>query len=280
MQPLIGFGAFSTLENLAFAGMTTADVLIVGHMLGAADLGVYAVTLNFAAMPLNKIAPIINSVAFPAFALVQSDPVGARFYAMKALRLMALMVVPVFAGIALTAPEIVDVVFGPQWAAARVLLPFLAVALVFRAMLIVPMNFLQGIGDAKGAFLSAVLGAGLLPLAILIGCLWGLAGVGWAWLLCYPVIFAITAALVGARGSLDVRSILAAPLRPILACLPMAGVVLGLRAWLPLAMNHLLGLAVLAMLGAAAYATTIWTMFPALRRELLGLADRGSGDPV
>ena len=81
--------------------------------------------LQLACMPLSKIAPIINSVAFPAFALLQSNPVEARFYALKAMRMMAAISVPVFFGISSISQEIVDVVFGPKWALATPMLSIL-----------------------------------------------------------------------------------------------------------------------------------------------------------
>ena len=163
VRPLLGYGAYSTLEYLAWTMMTAADVLIVGRVLGAVDLGLYAVVLNFAAMPVNKIAPIVNAVAFPAFAMVQGRLADARFYVLKALRLMSVMAVPVFLGIGVTAPEIVDLVFGPKWAAARPLLSILSVALTFRALLILLPNYLQGIGDAKAAFWCTAVGATIFP---------------------------------------------------------------------------------------------------------------------
>ena len=64
-------------------------------------------------------APILNGVAFPAFALLQRKPKQPRFYALKAPRTIAALAVPVFFGISVTAPETVALVFGSHWTAAR-----------------------------------------------------------------------------------------------------------------------------------------------------------------
>ena len=134
VRPLLSYSIFRTLDALAFVVFTSADVLIIGLWLNPTDLGRYTVARNFASMPLNKIAPIINSIAFPAFAMVQGQPAEARYYALKAMRLMATVSVPVFFGISAIAPEIVDIVFGEKWRGAEPLLAVLALATIFRAI--------------------------------------------------------------------------------------------------------------------------------------------------
>lgn len=271
VRPLLGFGAYATLEWLAFTVMTSADVLIVGRLLGPDDLGAYTVVLNFAALPLNKIAPIINSIAFPAFAMVQADRAEARYYVLKGLRLFALLVVPVFFGIGAVAPELVGLVFGPAWDAARPLLPILSGALTFRALLILVPNYLQGIGDAKAAFWCTAAGAVAFPPAVLIGCHWGLAGACWAWLACYPAVFAAGAFIAARRGGFAFAAVAFAPLRPIAAGLVMVAAVLALRTALPATLSDAARLACLVAVGAATYAATIMLAFPRLGAELRGL---------
>ena len=271
VKPLMGFGAYSTLEYMAWIFMTSADVVIVGRLLGDAKLGLYAVVLNFAAMPVNKIAPIVNGLAFPAFAMVQGQLAEARFYVLKAIRLMSVLAVPVFLGIAVTSPEIVGLIFGPKWAAARPLLEILSVALIFRSLLILLPNFLGGIGDVKAAFWCTALGAAVFPVAILIGCHWGIAGACFAWLIAYPLVFAGEALIASRRAGLDFRAILAAPVRPLVAGGAMVLAVLAARQVLPADLPAALRLGVLAVVGAAAYGGFVAVIFPGLARVLGGV---------
>ncbi len=135
LRPLFAFGIYRTFEYTVWVTYVSADVLIISRWLGPTALGVYAVALNFATVPLSKIAPIVNATAFPAFAMVQARPAEARFYALKALRMMATIAVPVFFGVCATAPEVVDLVFGPKWVEAKSVLGVLALATTFRAIL-------------------------------------------------------------------------------------------------------------------------------------------------
>ncbi len=271
VRPLLGFGAYATLEYTAFIVTTTADVLIVSRLLGSAEVGIYTVVLNFAALPLSKVAPIVNSIAFPAFAMVQTNRSEASYYVLKGIRLMAVMIVPVFFGIAATAPEVVDIVFGPSWAAARPLLPILAVALTFRAMLILLPNYLQGIGDAKGAFWCTATGTTVFPLAVLIGCHWDLSGACWAWLVCYPMVFAIEGFIAARRGRFPYRAILTAPLRPILAGAAMAAAVTAARLLLPSYVPEVFRTMLLVATGATVYPVTLLVAFRPLAIEVRGV---------
>ena len=203
--------------------------------------------------------------------MVQGRLEDARFYILKALRLASLLAIPVFLGIGSTAPEIVDIVFGPRWAAARPLLSILSVALIFRALLILVPNYLQGIGDAKAAFWCTAVGAVVFPPAILAGCSWGVSGACYSWLIAYPLVFAAEAVIASRRGSLSVRDVLWAPLRPFLAGAVMAGVVAAERSWLPGSLSDVARLACLSATGAATYAAVIALGFPALAGELRGL---------
>jgi teichuronic acid exporter len=213
VRPLLSYSTFRTLEALAFVVFTSADLLIIGLWLNPADLGRYTVARNFAGMPLNKIAPIINSVAFPAFAMIQGQPAAARYYALKAMRLMASVSVPVFFGIAAIAPEIVDIVFGGKWRGAEPMLAVLALATIFRAILLVIPNYLQGIGDARAGFWCTATGVVIFPPAFIIGCHWGAIGVCYAWLLGSPIVYVINALIASWFGRLDFKVLLMTPLR-------------------------------------------------------------------
>ncbi len=277
VRPLLAFGAFSTLEYVAWAWFTSADVLIIGRLLGPESLGLYSVALNFAGMPLNKLSPIINQVAFPAFALVQHDPAQARFYAVKAMRLLGAILVPVLFGVSAVAPEIVGLVFGPQWTAAAPMLAVLAVAMGFRAILVVLPRFLQGIGDARAGFWCTATAGVVFPLAFLVGCRWGIMGVCVAWLVGYPVVFVLNCWVGARRGRLPLPAMLQTPLRPMAAGLVMLAAVAALRPALP--GPDLVRLAALAAAGAAVYLGVMALLFRGSLQEVAGLITRSRHQP-
>ncbi len=270
-KPLYSYGAYRTLEYLAWVALTSSDVLILGWWLGATDLGLYSVALNFAGMPLSKIAPVINSVAFPAFSIVQGRPAEARFYALKAMRLMALVLVPVFFGISAVAPEIVGLVFGAKWAAAEPILAILSLAISFRAILLVIPNYLQGIGDARAAFWCTATGAAIFPPAFIVGAHWGILGVCYAWVIGYPLLFICNSFIAARYGRLEFKTLLAIPLRPMVAGVVMIIVIATLRPRLPPDLIEAGRLAVLVAAGAATYIGVMLLAFRQLAFEIVSV---------
>ena len=272
VRPLLSYSIFRTLDALAFVVFTSADVLIIGLWLNPADLGRYTVARNFASMPLNKIAPIINSVAFPAFAMVQGQPAEARYYALKAMRLMATVSVPVFFGISAIAPEIVDIVFGEKWRGAEPLLAVLALATIFRAILLVIPNYLQGIGDARAGFWCTATSVIIFPPAFIIGCHWGVVGVCYAWLLGSPVVYGINALIASWYGRLDFKVLLITPLRPVLAGVAMVAAVMALRPYVLPNGSEAARMAILIVAGAATYGVLMVLAFRSLVQEIVSLS--------
>jgi len=274
LRPLLAFGIYRTFEYTVAVAYMSADVLIISRWLGPTELGVYAVALNFATVPLNRIAPIVNAIAFPAFAMVQGLPAEARFYALKALRMMATIAVPVFFGICATAPEVVDIVFGPKWGAAKSVLGVLALATTFRAILIIFPNYLQGIGDSQAGFWCTLPGAIIFPPAFFLGCQWGIEGVAYAWLLGYPVVFAINAFIAARRGGLDFSALMLAPMRPMVAGVIMMAAVTAARLVLPDGLPRIAYFAILVAVGAATYCAVLLSLFRTLAMEMLRVVYR------
>jgi O-antigen/teichoic acid export membrane protein len=278
--PLLNYGAYRTLEYTAWVAYSSADIFIISRWLGPTELGLYTVAMNFAGMPLNKIAPILNATAFPAFAMVQSREAEARFYALKSLRMMSTIAVPVFFGICATAPEIVDIVFGPNWLATKPILAVLALATSFRAILLLLPPYLQGIGDSRAAFWCTMIGLAVFPPAFLLGSRWGIMGVCYAWLAAYPLVYALNALVAARRGGLDMGAFLLTPVQPMVAGAVMIGTTTLLRASLPLDIPELVRFTILVAAGAAVYIAILCAVFRERALELLRLIQRPRPGPA
>ena len=190
LRAIATFGALRTVENLAWQAYTSADTFIVGRILGQEALGLYSVAQTIALMPLSKVGGILSQVSFPAFALVQDQRQQAADYLVKALRLLAICGFPVFFGVSAVAPEFIEVVLGAKWAATIIPLQILAVVAPLRLFAPVISSFLRGVGLLRISVANTLLGLILLPVAIAIGCKWGIVGASVAWLCVYPVFFA------------------------------------------------------------------------------------------
>ena len=274
LGPLFSFSLYRTLECAMWMAYISADVVVISRYLSPAALGVYVVALNFVGAPLNKIAPIINQTAFPAFAMLQQRREQAQFYALKALRIMAAIAVPVFFGICATAPEVVDLVFGPKWAEAKSVLPILSLAIVFRAMLLIFPNYLQGIGDSRAGFWCTASGVLIFPPLFVLGCQWGLQGVACAWVVGYPLFFLVHALIASRRGGLQLKAVLMAPIRPVVAGIIMLAAVAATRLLLPSNLTAMSELGIFTIVGATTYCAVLLLVFRTLATEMLRVVHR------
>ncbi|MFP5310007.1 MAG: lipopolysaccharide biosynthesis protein [Actinomycetes bacterium] len=120
-------GRVSVISLLEFLG-SELDTFVVGRVAGAGPLGVYNRAYLLARLPTYQITTSLSKVLFPAFSAVQHDLVRFRSALLTALRVTAAIVVPMSAGMAVAAPELVLVLLGEQWTGAIPVLPFVAVS--------------------------------------------------------------------------------------------------------------------------------------------------------
>ncbi len=107
---------------------------IIGRFMGSATLGYYSVGYQLVDFPVQRISKNILRVMFPAFSKLQDNlPQYQQLYK-DTVSGLALLVFPVFAGMALVAPEFVSVFYGPKWQALVPVLEILTVVGLARSI--------------------------------------------------------------------------------------------------------------------------------------------------
>jgi O-antigen/teichoic acid export membrane protein len=196
------------------------------------------------------------------------DAVAAAF--LKAVRLIMLIALPFYLGLAVTAEPLVRTVLGDKWAETVPIVPILALAMPFMTLQILFAPATNALGRPGIALRTAAAGAVILPAAFIGGLGWGIAGLSFAWLGGMALLCAATAAMslpaIGAR-----TSELAAAVAPgLFASLAMAALVAGLDALLP-PLGAGTRLALLVGFGAAAYAASLFVFARGAVEDTLGL---------
>ncbi|ELZ33150.1 lipopolysaccharide biosynthesis protein [Halorubrum tebenquichense] len=112
---LVHFGKWITGSSITQFLHSEGDDVFVGWFLSATALGFYQYAHRIADMPASQFTAVISSVTFPAYSKLQDDPAALRDALLGTTRLVAVVVFPVSAGMALIAPSFVPVVLGEQW---------------------------------------------------------------------------------------------------------------------------------------------------------------------
>ena len=126
---LATFGA-----TLLFGLRERADQLIVGKLTDQVVLGIYAMAKQLACLPGSKISTVVNSLASPIMAELQTDVDAMRAAFYRAVRLTAAITLPTSAGMALVANEMVAALLGPKWLPSAPLLRLLCLYAAVRAI--------------------------------------------------------------------------------------------------------------------------------------------------
>jgi O-antigen/teichoic acid export membrane protein len=115
VPPVRRAGARSFLA-IAVAGFVawTGDNLVVGASTNPTQLGLYALAFALAFLPLTQVSWTIGTVLLPAVAAAR-DPEVVRRQALKALRMMALLLMPLVPAAIVLAPALIPTFLGEKW---------------------------------------------------------------------------------------------------------------------------------------------------------------------
>jgi len=178
-KPLIRDSGLSFAHATACEINQRVDIYFVHHFTGSNALGLYRVVLSLTEKPVSMIGGLAQQVGLASFSKVSEDiPLVGR-YVIKSTAVMAMLLFPVFFGIAATAPNFVPILLGDKWLSAIIPLQILCIVQLVNAFKEIPAAalFATGFGKRKllhvsVAFIAAIIGWGIgLPFGLNMGCL-------------------------------------------------------------------------------------------------------------
>ncbi|MFO6446329.1 lipopolysaccharide biosynthesis protein [Erythrobacter sp. NE805] len=257
---IAGFGGVMTATQLFWFVQSQSDVMIAGRVLDPHELGVYTTGLFLAQLLAAKFVPPINEVAFAAYSRAQEHGQGGGLGndgAAKALlatiRLVMMVALPAYAGMAAVAPALVPVVLGEQWHEIVPLLPIMATAMAMMTLQILFAPATNARGVPFAALRITMIGSVVMTGAFFIGSHWGLPGFAWGWVGGMAVLTSATVVLSGGIVGLRLGALARAVLPPLGAALAMAALVRMVVLLLPPGLLPLVVLALTVPLGVALY---------------------------
>lgn len=185
----VHFGGGMVLNNVINHFNSTVDLILGGRILGAGPLGLYSVPRNLMLQVQGMINPIFTRVGFPLIASIQHDKERVKQVFLNIMNMTASVNAPVYVALAAFAPEIVLLLFGPNWAEAADLMRALALWGLMRSIGNPVGSLLFGLGYVR---VAVKWNAGLLliiPTVAWIGSQWGAIGMSWSMGLLMVVLF-------------------------------------------------------------------------------------------
>lgn len=170
-------GAFQTGAQILDFISNQLDIIIIGKLMGPADLGVYNLIKQLVMRPLGLLTPLVQNVGIPVLAKLKNEALTFNENYLQLLWVVSLAAFPVYALIILFAPEVLLILFGEAYVSAALPLQILAVwgalaSLIGSASVLVAVTGKTNLGFRWTIFRTLT-----NPIFIFIGGAWGILGI-------------------------------------------------------------------------------------------------------
>ncbi len=267
---MIRYGGAMILVQFCWFVQSQADVFFGGRILDAHQLGLYTTALFLTQILAAKFVPALNEVAFAAYSRIQGESERMQAAFLKTVRLILLIAMPFYVGLAVTAEPLVVTFLGEKWRGSAALVPILALAMPILTVQILFAPATNALGRPSLAVRNGTIGAIAMSGAFLFGVNWGPQGLAWGWVCGMAILLAVTI-----RTSLPAigptRRALAAAMAPGVGASLGMGIGVAMIDWLLAGLTDSQRLGVLVPAGAALYFLLLTIFARGLMTEMLDL---------
>lgn len=150
LRQIAGFSLRAFAAGLLTSVSHNVDNLLVGRFHGPQALAFYAMAYKLLLLPVQLACVSVGYVLFPRFARLADDIATLGVEMTRTIRSLALLSLPAMAIVSAAAPQIVAVMFGPDWTPAVPIIQVLAIAGAVQAVYQPStLPLILGLGHAK-----------------------------------------------------------------------------------------------------------------------------------
>lgn len=257
-RSLAGFSLYSVGGLFMAFAVSRVFTIVVGVALGTKAAGYLNLSFRMVDVLWAIAATAIAQSALPVLARLQSDPERLKRAYGAALELTCLILYPCFVGIALVAPELVEILFGHAWLVCTPYIAVLALLILVRAPGILGRPLLTAVGRPQYSMISV--GIEILAMVTLM-VIFGAKSLPWAiaiWVAQELVSIPASAFLLKRATGIPYTDQVRGAWAPLLASAGMCVAVCLVRRLLPGIGSAAFRLSILVPVGAAAFIVTAW----------------------
>jgi len=257
------FGITLTATGLLFTVFMKVDILIAGQYLQQSQLGIYAVALHVALLPMAKAMPLINEVAYPMYAAIRHNEQEYERIFSYIFRIITIFSFPLFYGIAAVAEDAVLVILGQKWQAAILPLQLILLTIPLRLVTNLFTPLMKALGYPSTGLIQVSVSILGTVLGVYFAAPYGINALAASWLLSTPLFFLFALWLCTKRSRIAFKNIILALTPPLLASCLMLAVVMAFNGYLAGVLPRWLNLIAAIGVGAAVYISIIGLCFRA-----------------
>jgi PST family polysaccharide transporter len=266
-REIFSFGLPLSLGGFASFVARRWDNMLTSRYFGPAIMGAYNYAYNLADVPAMQVGESIGDVLLPSFAHLEGQK--KRDGLVRSTRLLALIMFPLAVGLGAVSATLVGVFFDRRWADVAPMLTMLSALSLTRPIGYTTNSYLVSANRPMTSSLLECVKLGTLILAIVtfgrLGPLWVCGAVG----LAFSLHAILGLVVVHHLDGVPIGHTVGGLIPPLLACVPLVGGVLGVRALFAHPSVICLGLEVIA--GAIGYTIGALVIARSTSRDFLNL---------
>ena len=252
-RQLLTFGLFSLGSVFLSFSIKRLFTIFAGLLLGVASAGYLNLGFRVVDMFWMISATAVSQVSLPMLAGLQGEPVRLKRAYQRSVEYACLLLYPCFVGIAVTAPELVAIVFGRHWSPVVPCVAALAILVLVQAPRLFTTPVLTAVGRPRDPLPGVAVQ--LVSMLALIG-VFGLRSPMWAtalWMVSECTQIPVTTWILRRATGFDLVDQFGGAVTPLLASMTLACAVLAVRRMLPPDLGLEPRMAILVLVGVAAY---------------------------
>jgi O-antigen/teichoic acid export membrane protein len=177
VREFIGFSSEVLVSSLLGHVGRNADNLLIGHFVGATQLGYYSLAYNLMMFPVQRFTQVLVEVLFPALSRLQDDTEKLARSWFRAARMITAITAPLMFGLIVLTEPFVRCVYGETWMPTVPLLRILAVLGIVQSLGILDTTVLISLGQSKLQLKLVAVSVSVSLVCFTIGLSWGSVGV-------------------------------------------------------------------------------------------------------
>jgi O-antigen/teichoic acid export membrane protein len=251
----------------------SSDNFLISYYLGPVALGYYNIAYRLFITVLMLLTGVTSQVILPSFARLQQEPEKLRQVFYDVTQLTSLVSIPVFVGMAVLAPELVEVLFGRQWLPSIPVIEILAFIGILESAYFYYTDVMMAIGKPLQRLGIDVLNliANIIGFAIAIR--WGIVAVAGAFVIRGYLLAPLSLLLLKKVINIKISRYLNLFITPISASLVMTITIFFSKQILMRNTPLPISLGISILFGTAAYATTIILIAPKFFRQVMSFVN-------
>ncbi len=142
-ERLFGFGSKLLASSLLDTFYQNIYQLIIGKQFSSAQVGYFTQARNLTLIPATTLTVIVQRVTYPLLSSIQDDLPRLEKSYLVIMQLAALVMFPLFFGLAVVANDFIPLLLGEEWRPAAVLVAIIAFGTALYPVHSINLNFLK-----------------------------------------------------------------------------------------------------------------------------------------